>query len=354
MPNPTVNVADRYVDALPVPFKRYRALVNAALRESLQDRDIPVYDMLRYAMGWSDVDGNSRTATEGKALRPTLCLLACEATGGRASEALPAAVALELIHNFSLVHDDIQDRDETRHHRPTLWAVWGDAKALVAGNTFRAVADKALWSLVDEGVSYDDSLEVVRLLTEACLEMIEGQCLDLMYEGRLDIGPPEYMDMISLKTGALIRCALNVGAVIGTSDEDTVRAFRDCGRSLGFVFQIRDDVLGVWGDEEITGKPVGADIRRKKNSMPVVFTMSQARGGDRDLLADIYTRETLSDDDVAQVLDVMERVGTRSYAQDLAKKYRDRALASLSVAELPPRAHREMEEIAGFLLERQR
>ena len=354
MPNPTVNVADRYVDALPVPFKRYRTLVNAALRESLQDRDIPVYSMLRYSMGWSDIHGNSRTATGGKALRPTLCLLACEATGGQVSRALPAAVALELIHNFSLVHDDIQDRDETRHHRPTLWAVWGDAKALVAGNTFRAVADKALWRLVDEGVSCDDSLEVARLLTEACLEMVEGQCLDLMYEGRLDIGMPEYMDMISRKTGALIRCALNVGAVIGASDEDTVRAFRDCGRWLGFVFQIRDDVLGVWGEEEITGKPVGADIRRKKSSMPVVFTMSQARGGDKDLLTEIYARESLSDEDVDSVLDVMDRIGARDYARDLAAEYCDRALESLSGVELPPKSRQEMEEIAHFLLVRQR
>ena len=232
--------------------------------------------------------------------------------------------------------------------------MWGDGKALVAGNTFRAVADKALWRLVNEGVGYDDSLEVARLLTEACLEMVEGQCLDLMYEGRLDIGMHEYMDMISRKTGALIRCALNTGAAIGTSGEEDVRVFRDCGRSLGFVFQIRDDMLGVWGDEEATGKPVGADIRRKKNSMPVVFTMTQARGGDKDLLTEIYARESLSDEDVDSVLDVMDRTGARDYARSLAAEYRDKALESLSGVELPPRSRQEMEEIAHFLLVRQR
>ena len=304
-------------------------------------------------MGWADVEGKPRAATEGKALRPTLCLFACEATGGPVRRALPAAVSLELIHNFSLIHDDIQDRDETRHHRPTVWAVWGEPKALVAGNTLRAIADMSLGRLADHGVAFEEALRVSALLTEAYLEMIEGQYLDISYEGRPDISIADYLNMISKKTGALIRCALNLGAIIGTQDETTVQAFHDCGRSLGFVFQIRDDVLGIWGDEEATGKPVGADIRRKKNTLPVVFAMSQAQGEDIETLLSIYHGPAVGDEEVATVLDILERIGAQEYAQNLAAEHRQQALESLDGVELAPEVKRDIEDLAQFLLVRQ-
>lgn len=298
------------------------------------------------------MDGNPCAGPEGKALRPSLCLFACNAAGGSTRQATPAAVALEFIHNFSLIHDDIQDGDETRHHRPTLWATWGVPKALVAGNALRVVADTSLGRLAEEGVEPDRALAAIGLLTEAYLEMIEGQYLDLSYEGRPDIGMRDYLTMISLKTGALIRCSLNLGAAIGTRDPVTIKAFRDCGSSLGYVFQIRDDVLGVWGDAEATGKPVG-DIRRKKNSFPVVYAMSQARGEDSQLLSGIYRKEELTDDDVASVLDIMERVNVKEYAHSLAEEHGARALEALSEVELAPSVQRELEELVDFLLVRQ-
>lgn len=340
-------------DELPGMLQRYRTHISEALRFSLSKDDTPVYDMLRYNMGWVDIEGNPCAATEGKALRPTLCLFGCEATGGSINKAMPAAIALELIHSFSLIHDDIQDHDETRHHRPTLWAKWGVPKALVAGNILRVVADTSLQRLVDEGVEIDQALAVVGMLTEAYLEMIEGQYLDISYEGRPDIAIDDYLNMISKKTGALIRCAVNLGAVIGTRDETTIEAFRVFGRSLGYVFQIRDDVLGVWGNEETTGKPVGADIRRKKNSLPVVYAMSQADTEDKQLLDCIYQKEQLSDDDVSAVLNVMERVNVKGYAQKLAQEHSDIALEALAGVELAPDMRRETEDLVHFLLVRQ-
>lgn len=340
-------------DELPGMLQRYRTHISEALRFSLSKDDTPVYDMLRYNMGWVDIEGNPCAATEGKALRPTLCLFGCEATGGSINKAMPAAIALELIHSFSLIHDDIQDHDETRHHRPTLWAKWGVPKALVAGNILRVVADTSLQRLVDEGVEIDQALAVVGMLTEAYLEMIEGQYLDISYEGRPDIAIDDYLNMISKKTGALIRCAVNLGAVIGTRDETTIEAFRVFGRSLGYVFQIRDDVLGVWGNEETTGKPVGADIRRKKNSLPVVYAMSQADPEDKQLLDCIYQKEQLSDDDVSAVLNVMERVNVKGYAQKLAQEHSDIALEALAGVELAPDMRRETEDLVHFLLVRQ-
>ena len=352
MANPALHIEPGRVDSLPTAFHRYKTAIGVALRESLAGGGLPMYDMLRYSMGWSDEHGAPTEATEGKALRPTLCLLACEATGGPIDMALHAAASLELIHNFSLIHDDIQDRDDTRHHRATLWAVWGEPKALVAGNALRVIADRTLSRLVDDGVGRREALEVHGVLTAAYLEMIEGQYLDIHHEGRTDIGLTEYLDMISRKTGALIRCAMVLGALIGTRDGDVVQAFRRCGRSLGMVFQIRDDVLGVWGNQESTGKPVGADIRRKKSTLPVVFALSQARGRDREFLADIYRRPTMGDENVASVLEIMERVGAREYAQGLAEQHCERAMDSLSAIELGPQALDDLREVAHFLLVR--
>ncbi len=339
--------------ALPSVFLRYRSEFGKALRLELSQDRSRVYDMLRYYMGWADRDGKPLSATEGKALRPTLCLLSCEAVGGDVEQAMPAAVALELIHSFSLIHDDIQDRDETRHHRPTLWAVWGVPQALVAGNVLRIVADMALEGLENRGVSLDLSAEVVRLLTDAYLSMIEGQYLDLSYEGKHNISPRQYFEMISRKTGALIRCSTTLGAVIGSRDRAAVDALESCGRSLGYVFQIRDDVLGVWGNEETTGKPVGADIRRKKNSFPVVYATSAAGEGDRRILKRAYARECLSDADVSSVLDVMERTGVRERAQSLASEHCDRALDALSGVEMDAAIRREAEDLVHFLLVRE-
>ena len=335
-------------------FQRYRANISRSLRDSLSQQHSDVYDMLRYYMGWVDENGRPHEAMEGKALRPTLCLFACEAVGGALEMAMPSAVALEFIHNFSLIHDDIQDRDEIRHNRKTLWAVWGDPKALVAGNVLRVVADECLHQLLDSGLDYDRALAAGTLLTEAYLEMIEGQYLDLQFEGRHDISMSDYLNMISRKTGALIRCSLNLGAVVGAQEQGVRDAFKESGRAMGYVFQIIDDVLGVWGDEETTGKPVGADIRRKKNSYPVVYTMGTAKDKDQKMLNEIYEKDELDDSDVDSVLAVMDRLDVKNQAQQEAEKYANVALESLAPVELSREARQEVEDLAHFLLVRDR
>ena len=323
------------------------------MRRSLDADSVGAYRMLRYAMGWCDAQGRPVDAPVGKMLRPALCLFACEAVGGRPSSAVPAAAALELIHNFSLIHDDIQDRDEVRRHRPTLWAIWGEAKALVAGNTMRVAADLSLWDLFEHGHTDASVLQVADLLTTAYLDMTEGQYMDLEFEGRPDIGLNDYFGMISRKTGALIRCSMSIGAAIGSGDAEVVDAFEHCGRSLGLLFQIRDDMLGVWGKAETTGKPLGADIRRKKNSLPVVYAMSEAGGEGRGLLHEVYGRPEVTDDDVEVVLDVMEDAGARRYCESLAMEHRDQALEPLRPLELSPSAYNGLEELTSFLVARE-
>ena len=335
---------------LPQMIDRYGEPIQSALRAELSKDSSFVYDILRYYMGWADETGAPAPAGAGKAVRPTLCLFGCEAVGGEVAQAIPAAVALELIHNFSLIHDDIQDGDETRRGRKTVWAVWGLPKALVAGNVLRVVADSALHNLPKS----ERAIAAVSLLTEAYLEMIDGQYLDISFEGRHDIGMGDYRRMISRKTGALLRCSLNMGATVGTDDASTVAAFRECGRALGYVFQIRDDALGVWGEESVTGKPVGSDIRRKKNSYPVVYAMENADSLDGRLLSEIYAKDALDDADVASVMGVMERIGVQERAHVEASEWADRAMAALVAVELSPEARRDIEDFTHFLLVRDR
>ena len=339
---------------LPGMLVRYRAEVSSALRSSLPRDEPEVYNLLKYYMGWVDENGFPSAGMEGKGLRPTLCLFACEAVGGTPKMAMPAAVALEFIHVFSLIHDDIQDEDETRHNRKTLWKLWGVPKALVAGNVLRVVADQALHRLVNAGVEHGRALSAMGLLTEAYLEMIEGQYLDLSFEGRSDVGVDDYFQMISRKTGALIRCSMALGAVVGSDDPEVARAFRECGRSLGYVFQIRDDVLGIWGEEERTGKPVGADIRRKKNSYPVVYAKENAGQQDVKTLIEIYKKDNVDDADVETVLDVMDRADVKRHAQKNAASYAQAALDSISQVELSGESRQEIEDLTRFLLVRDR
>ena len=304
-------------------------------------------------MGLADVDGKSLPGITGKTLRPVLCLYACEATGSDYQLALPSAAALEFIHNFSLIHDDIQDRDEFRHHKPTLWKLWGDAKAIVAGNSLRTIADSSVIDMESDRGNSKEAVMVAGLLTEAYLEMIEGQYLDMAYETQKVISLQGNLTMISRKTGALIRCAMNIGAAIGTSDRKTVASFRECGQSLGYVFQIRDDILGVWGSENNTGKPVGADIKRKKKSLPVVYTMTKASGQAKKTMARQYMQNDMTEDDVAEVLEIMEDVGVREYANKLANRHCENAVAHLSEIEMSSESRKDIEDIARFLLVRE-
>lgn len=338
--------------SLPEVLLRYRSEVSCALRRALSQDDPEVYNLLKYYMGWVDNQGTPTEGMGGKALRPTLCLFACEAVGGIKEMAMPAAVALEFIHTFSLIHDDIQDGDETRHNRETLWKIWGVPKALVAGNVLRVVADQALHEMVDAGLKHDRALSAMGLLTEAYLEMIEGQYLDLSFEGRTNVGVDDYFHMISRKTGALIRCSMAIGAMVGTNDFEVTDAFRECGRALGYVFQIRDDILGIWGEEKITGKPVGADIRRKKNSYPVVYTKEMAPQQDVQMLTEIYEKDRLSHDDVMTVLGVMDRADVMLHAQSNAARYAEIALDSISGLQLSKESRQEIEELTRFLLVR--
>ncbi|MGD0116233.1 MAG: polyprenyl synthetase family protein [Dehalococcoidia bacterium] len=334
----------------PSVLGRYREEVDAELRAAFDGCCSPLYDMLRYHLGWQTADGRPIEGPAGKGLRSTLCLLACEALGGDASTALPAAAAVDLVHNYSLIHDDIQDRDLERRHQPTVWAVWGEAQAINAGSAMRQLAGLTLRKLVPRGVSPERALRAAALVDETCLRLLEGQWLDISFEGRLDVGLPDYLDMISLKTGALLGCAADLGALVAFEDDATA-AFQRFGRNLGLAFQIRDDALGIWGDGDETGKPAGSDIRRKKKSFPVICALQDSSPAAQELRR-IYSQPQIDEEQVATVLDLLDSLGVREATRRAAETYRDRALAEIAPLSLRAAARNDLEELAHFLVDR--
>ena len=337
--------------ALPAMFDRYREYLEDALAASVPPlEDHPVNALLRYHLGWSDRTGApaATPSSQGKALRPTLCMFACDALQGDPRHAAPAAAALELIHNFSLVHDDIQDQGMERRHQPTVWAVWGTEQALVAGDAMQSLGD--LSSLgVAGGVPPATAIRVSQLLTQSYLEMIEGQCRDLEFERRDSIESQEYLAMIALKTGALIRSSTVIGATIATEGAETLEGVARFGRAIGRLFQIRDDYLGIWGDEAITGKSTDSDIVQRKKSYPIVYAFQNADGARREELLRLYSQDTLDEDDVNLVLQILDDLGADRQTDELTEATAEEGRAALAMLELPPWAAEDAANLIDFM-----
>jgi geranylgeranyl diphosphate synthase, type I len=327
-------------------LERFRQPIEASLAGVFADLHAPIYDMLRYHLG---LDGSS--PPQGKALRPTLCLLICEALGGPWGKALPAAASIELVHNFSLIHDDIQDGDEKRRGRPTLWTKWGVPQAINAGDAMFCLATLTLRGLRPY---FQDELvvEVMSVLQEATREMIEGQYLDVSYENVPEIALEHYLEMIRCKTGALLRASIEIGALLADAGAPLRFRCRRFGEAIGRLFQIRDDMLGIWGESETTGKAVDSDIKRKKKSLPIVMALSLAGPADREALLSLYSQELISDADVARVQDVFERLQVKARVQALADEAHHQAMVLADAINFTGHGRAELVSLVNFLLER--
>ena len=332
---------------------RYGARIQAELRRALECSDLTHYGLMRYHLGWEDRSGRPEVGFRGKLLRPVLCLVSCEAVGGNAERALPLAAALELMHNFSLIHDDIEDHSPQRHGRDTVWRVWGVAQAVNAGDGMFALAHVALDRLSDMRVDAQRVLAATRLLDSASLRLCEGQYLDLAFEKRLDVSCADYLTMVRGKTAALMAAASGSGALIGEASPAAVSALEQFGDKLGFAFQVRDDVLGIWGESRETGKPTGEDIRARKKSFPVVYAMESAPAPDREELRAIYGKERLSEHDVAKASMLLERAGAQVRSQEMASRYATEALRCLEGIDLVPERRRDLELLADYFVNRE-
>jgi geranylgeranyl diphosphate synthase type I len=319
--------------------------IEAEMREVLDQQDHharPLYEMLSYHLGLDQPDG-----PRGKRMRPLLGLLAYQSLTGDYRAALPGAAAVELGHNFSLVHDDIEDADRERRHRPTLWAVWGVPLAINAGDALFALSRLALYKLLDDGFSERRVLALMRVYDETCLALCEGQFLDISFESRTDITVDEYLEMIGRKTAALVGASVQAGAILATDDPETIEAYRHFGYHLGLAFQMADDVKGTFWSSEASGKPEAGDVRKRKKTLPLVWALEHAGEPDRTRLRQIYgpdeadTEGPMPPDEVDEVLAILERAGAHEHAIGEARRFRDLALTDAEA--LPIAADRRAE-----------
>jgi geranylgeranyl diphosphate synthase type I len=293
------------------------------------ERTGALYEMVRYHLG---LDADGATATRGKRLRPLLGLLAYESLTGDYRAALPGAAAVELGHNFSLVHDDIEDRDTERRHRATLWTVWGVAQAINAGDTLFTLSRMALHRLTELGFSDTKVLALMRLYDETCLALCEGQFMDIWgAEHDEHLSVDFYFDMIGRKTAALIAASVQAGAMLATDDAAVVEAYRGFGWSLGIAFQLNDDLLGIWGDEQTTGKEP-SDLAKHKKTLPVIYALERASDDDRARLRQIVAMKDASAADIDEARAIIERCGAREYTRERAHAERDAALERIASA----------------------
>ncbi len=308
-----------------------------------------LFGMLQYHLGWVDTAFIPSQAQAGKRVRPVLCLLTCEACGGNWEQALPAGAAVELVHNFSLIHDDIEDRDKTRRGRPTIWAVWGEAQGINAGDTLFAITQLTLSRLFELQVPAETVVAAFRLLNHTCVVLTGGQYLDIGFESKTDVPVADYLAMIERKTAALVACSCEMGALIANAPDDQREHLRAFGYHLGLTFQMRDDVLGIWGDPALTGKPVGADIARRKKSLPILHGLEHSAE-----LGTLLAQESLSTADVQHATELLQETNSRAYAEQLAREHHAQALAALEEANLHGPAAQAIHELAQKLLNRDR
>lgn len=331
---------------------RHQAEIYAALRRTMmrisnlstrsETADLQsYYAQMQYHLGWVNADFSPATTHPGKMLRPTLLLLAYEAAGAwelassdYLRRAMPAAVAIELAHNFSLIHDDIEDGDTERRHRPTLWKLWGIPQAINTGDGLFALARLALWGVLDEGVESAIAARLGAVLDLACLTLSEGQYLDISFESRQDISVAMYLDMISRKTAALMACAAEMGALLGTHDAQTIDSLRSFGHAIGIAFQVRDDLLGIWASKAELGKTSAGDLYRRKKSLPILHALEHANRHDHQFLRNIYEQQTpITSEQAEAILTILARVHTKTYCHSfLSEQCR---LAHSTLASVP-------------------
>lgn len=339
-----------FSDAL-AALERYRPLLVAELRATLDAREGPPFDLMRYHLGWADGHGRAIEGRGGKLLRPSLCLLSCEAAGGDAASALPAAAAVELLHNFTLIHDDVEDASPQRHGRSTLWKLRDEAQAINTGDGMFALAHLTLLGLSQRGQPADRVLAAVRLLDEATLRLCQGQHLDLTFAEEASITEAQYIEMIEGKTASLLAASCALGALLGGAPPATVAALHEFGRRLGLAFQIRDDVLGCWGDAAETGKPAGDDLREGKKSYPVVVGLERASAEQRAALTAVLAGGA-PDEAISSACRLLEELGAREACEIAARGHAGGAIAALQGLALHPDRRPELEALAHFAVAR--
>ncbi|MFF7748178.1 family 2 encapsulin nanocompartment cargo protein polyprenyl transferase [Streptomyces sp. NPDC007971] len=336
-------------------LERTRTLVDPELRAAVESLPGPIRRIALYHFGWEHADGTPAAGNAGKAIRPALVLAAAAALGGPEARvaAVRAATAVELVHNFTLLHDDVMDRDASRRHRPTAWTVFGVPDAILAGDALQALA---LRLLAED--PHPASAAAAARLADCVVELCSGQHTDTAMEQRApgDVTLDEVLAMAEAKTGALLGCACALGALYAGVGEDDVAALDGFGRQAGLAFQLIDDVIGIWGDPQRTGKPAGADLAVRKKSLPVVAALASGTPAAAELAA-MYGKPYLAGEagdggEIARTALAVEQAGGRDWAQAEAADRMSRAVQELTRAVPVPEAAGGLLALAEYVTRR--
>lgn len=334
---------------LQVLAERYLTALDDTMRQVIQQHlpDEPGFGvMLRYAMGWVNADDTPYSKPTGKRIRPMLLLICNEAAGGNWQQALPAAAAVELLHNFSLIHDDIQDQSETRHNRPTVWQEWGVNLGINAGDALFTASYTALHES-SQYLEADQVNHLWKIFNRTNLELTRGQHLDMQFEVRDEVTVDEYISMIKGKSAALLATCAEMGAYIANKDAEIAQQYATFGLNVGISFQIHDDILGIWGNPDVTGKSVATDIVSKKKSLPVLFGLQESAA-----LRSIYEKEQFSDEDVNEAVSLLDSIKAQDYAREQESTYYDKAVEALQATNPDEAVMPQLQGMLDFLFQR--
>ena len=327
-------------------LERARGMVDPVLRAAVGALPPAMRRICGYHLGWWDREGVAEQGSGGKAIRPALVLAAARAARGQGAQAARAGAAVELVHNFTLLHDDVIDNDLMRRHRPTAWSAFGVPDAIMAGDAMQALATRLLAQ-----DPHPAAAAASARLSACVIEVCEGQHADCAFEGRDDVGLAECLAMAEAKTGALLGCACALGALYAGAPEPVVETLDAFGRQLGLGFQLIDDLLGIWGDPSVTGKPVGADLAAAKKSLPVVAALTSGTAPGNELAA-LYTGGPILEHDLPHAVELLEHAGARIWAQNQATSRISQALDHLAHAFPDPGSVDELLALAELVTRR--
>jgi geranylgeranyl diphosphate synthase type I len=333
----------------PYSVIKYNDLIESNLREFILDKDFPLYLMMKYHLGWVEQDG-SPSDTVARPINDyfvgALSLIVNNVLGGNTKEAIPSALATVLVQNSSFIHQDIQDGTPERNSRPTLWWIWGPAQAINAGDGMHAMGRLALLNNSYESLPPQQSLKAISALDKACLDICEGQFLDLNYTERVDINLENYMQMIGNKNASLVKYSAVLGAISVGSDEDTIMNIAEYGFKLGLSMKIRNDILDLWQRDHKSG--LSGDILGKKKLLPIVYALQNAKGIDKHTLGDIYFKRSMENKDIELLLDVLDSIGAKQYTQGIADSLMQESMSCLANLNIDEEARNELANVATY------
>jgi geranylgeranyl diphosphate synthase, type I len=335
------------VTSAPDVLTRARDAVHPSMVAAVERLNPELRRVAAYHLGWCDEHGAPSARGGGKGVRPALAVLSAEAAGADAGAGVAGAVAVELVHNFSLLHDDVIDGDRERRHRPTVWALYGVGAAVLVGDALLTLGQQLLLEAGPAGAAASGEL------TDAVAAMIGGQADDMAFESRADVTTDECLGMVAGKTGALLSCAATIGSVLVGAPAPVIDALRHYGAHLGVAFQAVDDILGIWGDPGRTGKPRGNDLSTRKKSLPVVFALGTGERQRANELRQLLLNGPLDAAAVTRATELVEGCGARSATETLARDHLDAARRSLDGAGLASSACAELTDLARFVVERE-